>query len=247
MTKEVEKKLQTYHLVSDKKGMSSVIDYGQKKIMSSQVERYAYLNLLLHALRYINWQTWISQFGILLISVIAVYRFSFLTTASLMKSLTFLLVISVLFFLDEIFKSFTSGMWELEQTFKYDLRQYTLTKLFILGTVDLFLIFILSLLTKSLYAIPFFKIMLYLLVPYNLICILLLVLVGIWRRGVSLHHMWMVTGILFMIGFIVMNQFSIYQVKLVYWLVIYLITTACLIGLITIQIRKIMEDRLLWN
>ena len=40
-----------------------------------------------------------------------------------MLCITGVIFISALFFLDELFKSFTTGMWELEQTFKYDLRQ----------------------------------------------------------------------------------------------------------------------------
>lgn len=43
---------------------------------------------------------------------------------------------SALFFLDELFKSFTTGMWELEQTFKYDLRQHIMMKLLIFGIID---------------------------------------------------------------------------------------------------------------
>ena len=49
--------------------------------------------------------------------------YTHLPISEIMLCITGVIFISALFFLDELFKSFTTGMWELEQTFKYDLRQ----------------------------------------------------------------------------------------------------------------------------
>ena len=74
--------------------------------------------------------------------------------------------------MEELFKSFTSGMWELEQTFKYDLRQHVLVKLFIFGFIDFLIVLSFSILTNLLFRFSF-SMLLYLLVPYNIVCIVL--------------------------------------------------------------------------
>ena len=89
-----------------------------------------------------------------------------------MQILTFILIVSILFFIDELFKSFTTGMWELEQTLKYELRQHTIVKLLIMGLIDMILVFLMSIIVQPTLSISLLNILLYLLVPYNLICII---------------------------------------------------------------------------
>ena len=66
----------------------------------------------------------------------------------IMQILTFILIVSILFFIDELFKSFTTGMWELEQTLKYELRQHTIVKLLIMGLIDMILVFLMSIIVQ---------------------------------------------------------------------------------------------------
>ena len=96
--------------------------------------------------------------------------------------LTFILIVSILFFIDELFKSFTTGMWELEQTLKYELRQHTIVKLLIMGLIDMILVFLMSIIVQPTLSISLLNILLYLLVPYNLICIILFSILTMWRN-----------------------------------------------------------------
>ncbi len=142
-------------------------------------------------------------------------------------------------FTDELFKSYTTGMWELEQTFKYDLRQHTMVKLMIFGLTDLLLVILLSLITKSALSISLLKIILYLLVPYNIICILLFSVLTIWRKQLHSYTLWLLSGTVTIAALLIANIFKIYDLKTVYWIISYLVTAFLLEFIVYSQVRAI--------
>ena len=111
-----------------------------------------------------------------------------------MLCITGVIFISAFFFLDELFKSFTTGMWELEQTFKYDLRQHIMMKLLIFAIFILEIFFFSLLSKKILVSLPLYQILVYVLVPYNIVCIILFSLITIWRKQLHNYFLWCISG-----------------------------------------------------
>ena len=145
----------------------------------------------------------------------------------------------ITFFTDELFKSFTTGMWELEQTLKYELRQHTIVKLLIMGLIDMILVFLMSIIVQPTLSISLLNILLYLLVPYNLICIILFSILTMWRNKMYNYVLWFASGSIGVAFILVTNIFNVYEQKIVYWAVTYLLTTIILGHIIYSQARTI--------
>ena len=162
--------------------------------------------------------------------------------------ITGVIFISALFFIDELFKSFTTGMWELEQTFKYDLRQHIMMKLLIFGIIDMVIVILLSLMTKSIVSLPLYQILVYVLVPYNIVCIILFSLITIWRKQLHNYFLWCISGSICVAVILIANIFKIYEIRMLYWGIAYFITTTIL-GIILYSQTKIIkwEVASVWN
>ncbi|MBU8567715.1 hypothetical protein KM914_15010 [Virgibacillus pantothenticus] len=158
----------------------------------------------------------------------------------IIQSLTIAVIFSAIFFIDELFRSFTSGMWELEQTLKYDLRQHTIIKLLIFGLTDLLLIIILAFICHGVMAISFWKIILYLLVPFNITCIVLFSLFTMWRNTLSSVIFWMGSGIVLMCVMILANVFHIYELTTMHWVAGYILSILFL-GIIVMNMLKVKK------
>ena len=170
MNEDIIKKIKNYPIDID--GQT------REQIITNQIKQHSYFNLFLSTLRFISVRSWIAQLIILLCAIFITSNLSSLHSINeIMQILTFILIVSILFFIDELFKSFTTGMWELEQTLKYELRQHTIVKLLIMGLIDMILVFLMSIIVQPTLSISLLNILLYLLVPYNLICIYGLLLV----------------------------------------------------------------------
>lgn len=117
-------------------------------------------------------------------------------------------------------------MWELEQTLKYELRQHTIVKLLIMGLIDMILVFLMSIIVQPTLSISLLNILLYLLVPYNLICIILFSILTMWRNKMYNYVLWFASGSIGVAFILVTNIFNVYEQKIVYWAVTYLLTTS---------------------
>ena len=187
MKENIVSKLNEYKVEPDIEQREKIIALGQERMKINGMSGHSYLSLFLSTFRFIHVHTWIIQFLVFLSGIAMVLNFSYLQSISeIMLCLTGVVFISVLFFIEELFKSFTSGMWELEQTFKYDLRQHTMVKLLIFGFIDMGIVIVLSFMTKSTVCLPLYQILVYLLVPYNIVCIILFSLITVWRK--RLHN-----------------------------------------------------------
>ena len=123
MTRDIREILEIYKVDSNPNEKKEVIAKGKKIIEKQQLQRHSVLDLLFSTLQFISWKVWLSQFGLLFISILIILNIDKdekITT--IMHPLVALLAISVLFFMDELFRSFTHGMWELEETRRADSR-----------------------------------------------------------------------------------------------------------------------------
>src|SRR5690625_7815977 len=107
-------------------------------------------------------------------------------------------------------------MWELEQTLKYDLRQHIIIKLLIFGSVDLLLIVCLSLISQGILAVSFFKIFLYLLVPFNFSCIVVFSLLSVWSNSITSSVLRISSVIVFVAVMFLTNFFYVFVFNLRY-------------------------------
>lgn len=244
MTKKIENELLSYRISNEENKKQETIDLGIKTIGQNQLQRHSYLNLFLSTIRFISFKTWISQFLVLVLSVMMVFVHATKGTAFslMMDSYMILLIFSILFFTDEIYKSFTSGMWMLEQSFKYDLRQHTLMKLLIFGIADFILIFCISLLSNATLAIPLIKILFYLLVPFNVFTIILFSTVTFWRNNMNRTVLWSVAGLIGAASIIIMNLWNIYEIAFSYWISGFIFTSSILMYVVYSQLRQIPKE-----
>ena len=143
--KDIISKLAGYKLEGDIEGREKTIELGYEIMIRLEMSRHSYFELFLSTFRFIHVHTWIIQLFIFLSGITMALNFKNLQPISeIMLCITGVIFISALFFLDELFKSFTTGMWELEQTFKYDLRQHIMMKLLIFGIIDMVIVILLS-------------------------------------------------------------------------------------------------------
>lgn len=245
MTKKIIERLKNYQIEVDESRKKEVLLLGAAHL-KRQKKRTSYLELALFTIRFISLKTWLIQFAVLAISLLVILNNTPGLIYTLIKNLTGLLIISLLFFMEELFKSFTSGMWELEQTFKYDLRQQVLVKLFIFGFIDFMIVLSFSILTNLLFRFSFLSMLLYLLVPYNIVCIVLFYSLSRWRNSGNHRSAWFVLGMALSILFVALNLFNPYRMAFIYWFLTYLISLLILALLFFKQLKKLTAGGM-WN
>lgn len=243
MDNKLEDLIKSYEVKSDIESKEQVIAMGSQKMLKNQLKRRSFKALFLSTLQFIRLRTWTIQFIALGASILIATRVG--TGDSLqtiMPNLTIIILLSVAFFLDELFKSFTSGMWELEQSFKYDVRQHTLVKMLILGVADMVLIVLTASLTSSGLAVPMVNILFYLLVPYHGICIVSFSLITFWRnRNISLI-LWLGTGLMMAGILFVTNIFNVYELKPLYWGIAYGASAFLLGTIVYLQAKTLRQE-----
>ncbi|MEG0260050.1 MAG: hypothetical protein RR651_09270 [Lysinibacillus sp.] len=233
--------MKTYEVKVDDIQKQEVINLGTQIIIKNQLCRYSPFDLFRSSVRFTRLHTWFIQFALLILTTFLITKaFDDEPFTFIIQSLTVSVIVSAIFFIEELFRSFTSGMWELEQTLKYDLRQHTIIKLLIFGLVDLLLIICLAFICQGVIAISFWKIILYLLVPFNITCIVLFSLFTIWRNTLSSVVFWVSSGLVLMGVIIFTNLFNIYEFEMKYWGAGYILSILFL-GLIVMDMFKMKK------
>ncbi|MCC5804355.1 hypothetical protein [Rossellomorea vietnamensis] len=230
MTNNTIKNMKTYEVEGDELQKQHVIHLGKQEIMLQHRNKHSLLDLLLSSIQFTRLHTWCFQLALLLLTTILITGVIHEeSSVFIIQTLTVIVIFSVIFFIDEVVRSFTSGMWELEQTLKYDLRQHTIIKLLIFGLADLLLIVCLAYISQGVLAISFLKIILYLLVPFNISCIVLFSLFTVWRNTRSSVVFWGSSGIV-LVGFLfITNLFNVYEWNVTYWIAGYMLSIPCLL------------------
>ena len=110
------------------------------------------------------------------------------------------------------------------------------------------IIILLSLMTKSIVSLPLYQILVYVLVPYNIVCIILFSLITIWRKQLHNYFLWCISGSICVAVILIANIFKIYEIRMLYWGIAYFITTTIL-GIILYSQTKIIkwEVASVWN
>lgn len=238
MTNKTIKKMKTYAVDGNEIHKQKLINLGKQEIIQNPLCRHSLLDLIRSSIQFTRLHTWFIQFALLILTTFLITNVindeSFIFV---IQSLTVIVIFSVIFLIDELLRSFTSGMWELEQTLKYDLRQHTIIKLFIFGMVDLLLISCLAFISQGVLEISFWKIILYLLVPFNVICIVLFSLFTVWRNTFSSVVLWISSGIVIVSVLFISNFFNIYQLELKFWGAGYILSLLFLVVVVTDQLK----------
>ncbi|VDH00274.1 Uncharacterised protein [Lysinibacillus sphaericus] len=238
MTNKTIKKMKTYAVDGNETHKSKLINLGKQEIIQNQLCKYSLLDLIRSSIQFTRLHTWFIQFALLILTTFLITNVindeSFLFV---IQSLTVIVIFSVIFLIDELLRSFTSGMWELEQTLKYDLRQHTIIKLFIFGMVDLLLISCLAFISQGVLEISFWKIILYLLVPFNVICIVLFSLFTVWRNTFSSVVLWISSGIVIVSVLFISNFFDIYELEMKFWGAGYILSLLFLMFVVKDQLK----------
>lgn len=239
MSNETKKKLLNTFVFSDNKRRQLIIEEGKKELFKNQLTRHSYVNLAMSTIRFISIKTWLMQFLVVLLILVTTMSHVFDQSSSktIINSYLICLIFSILFFLDEIYKSFISGMWALEQSFKYDLRQHTLVKLMIFGFLDLLIILFISLVAKAALALSIIHLTLYLLVPYNIFCLLIFSTVTMWRNSISRFSLWIIAGMISVGTLFVVTFFDVYKLNIYYWSSSLAVTLIALILVIYMQVK----------
>ena len=128
----------------------------------------------------------------------------------------------------------------------YDLRQQVLVKLFIFGFIDFMIVLSFSILTNLLFRFSFLSMLLYLLVPYNIVCIVLFYSLSRWRNSGNHRSAWFVLGMALSILFVALNLFNPYRMAVIYWFLTYLISLLILALLFFKQLKKLTAGGM-WN
>ena len=248
MRKEIKHQLKAYKVHTSEQQKINLIALGKEKIFKKHLQRHSYFNLFLSTFRFVRIKTWLLQFIILGLSIALIYTYStqHVSFKNIINSYLIILIFSLLFFLDEVYRSFTSGMYELEKTFKYNLTQHVLMKLLIFGITDILIIFNISLLSNNILSTPLLKVIIYLLVPFNLLCISIFSILAEWKNKPTRLFLWIVTGVISSILFILVNITNIYEINIYYWITCLVLSSSLIIGMIYNQLKKVNKE-VLWH
>lgn len=237
--KKIASVLEEYEVAGNSMAQQKIVKIGQKQIEKQYMTQTSFKRLTLDSLRFIRLRTWLIQFILLVMALLVIGSSRQAEDFTLIfQLLSGVVALSAVFFMEEIFKSFTYGMWELEQTFKYDLRQLTVAKLFAFGTIDLLLILVIAMYCGDMASLPFWRVGLYLLVPFNITCIVLFSILTIWRSRMTSFVFWAGAGMVIGVSFILSGIFPIYQMSLSFWTLAFVLT----LGILLTGIIKIVKE-----
>ena len=216
---------------ADEATVQKTVEAGRQLILQSHTQRLSFTRRILNQIKYISPLLWGTELVVFAICVWIVSQTSVDSDITLvLSSLSFCVAALGIFGFPELCKSFPFQMWELEQSCKYNLRQIVTLKLAILGTLDLLLTMGLAVVVGAQISIPLWEVAVYLLVPFNLSCIVSFFTLGILRDKESEWLLLPVGGAAIFLMMICVNRFSLYQaVSIPIWVIAYILTLAILV------------------
>ena len=215
-----------------------ISELGTKQMLKNQLSQTSYLSLFFSAIRFVGWKLWGIQTFLFIFSLLLLNANTETDFENVLKGITGLVLFSGVFFTDALFKSYTSDMWELEQTFKYDLRQHTTMKMLAFGSFDLLLIIVLSLFAKELFSVSFLQFALFLFVPFNIFCIVLFSVFTVLRKKLSTVLLWGSSGAMVGLTIILEGLLNVYELPVHYWAITCVMT---LLGLVLLA-KQMMKQ-----
>ncbi|WP_265459663.1 hypothetical protein [Enterococcus sp. HY326] len=246
MNKKLTELLQPQELPINEAKKSQLLELGREQLAQQQATRFSFWQLFKITLRFISLKFWLAQLlvlGILLAYLLLMmnnqgaesgFVASYAAINSSISMLTLLFLFSNILIFGNLVTPFLHGMAPLEQTLKYSLREHLIMKLIVFGLYDLLLAIAIALFSEFFLALLFWQIVLFLLVPLNLLSLLLLSLLTIGRQKILTIGKCLVVGLFIGAFQIIASRTDIYQLPLLFWSIAYLLTAGVL-GLLLYQ------------
>lgn len=235
-------RLKEYTLApADEANIKKTIFAGKQLITQNPVQKLSLNKRVFNQFKYISPFLWITQFLALFLCIFIISKIDTSTDiTSVLSLLSFIIIFIAVLGFPEVCKSFSYQMWELEQSCKYNLRQIVTIKLALIGMSDLVIILLIAAFSSTQIKLPILETALYLLVPFNVACIISFFAISLMRNKLFSFSLFPVgLGISFVM-LICINRFSLYQkVSVPIWTVLFLVTSAVLFAKVTRVMKEI--------
>ena len=207
---------------ADETDIQKTVLAGKRLLMKNPVQELRWYRRIVNQFKYISPLLWFSQLlaiGLCMLLISQIGSDTDLT--AILSAISFIVALLGVVGFPEVCKSFSYQMWELEQSCKYNLRQIVTIKLSIIGTSDLIIILMITLLTSIQTNLPIWEMAVYLFVPFNLACIVSYFVTDLVRNKNSVFPFFPVGfGIAFLL-LLCINRFSLYQsISILIWLIL---------------------------
>lgn len=229
--------------------MEQIIETG-KAYMSTHIPAHASFGTLMHSqLHFISSALWLMQFAILLFVIAASWFLKDLDYMNTSRLMIVLAPVSVCLALPELTKNSSCGVLEMELACKYSAATVFLTRMFLVGTINVFGIMIYSAFFSFQWQLRFLNVALYGLIPVNCVYVLSIFAFQIMKihSRVAALACSLASGVLCCIT--LNHMVVLYQLSTGIQVIIYL--SSCLILAIQClhQVRNLTnrKDLYLWN
>jgi hypothetical protein len=185
---------------------------GKQLLIKNPVQEVCWYKRIGNQFKYISPLLWLAQLLAVGLCIFLINQINSSTdiTAVLSAISCIVALLGVVGF-PEVCKSFSYQMWELEQSCKYNLRQIVAIKLSIIGTIDLLIVLMITLLTSIQTNLPVWEMALYLFVPFNLACIVSFFVTSLARNKNWIFPIFPAGLGLSFLMLLCINRFSLYQ------------------------------------
>lgn len=240
--KELKNILKAYNVPKhDKDAPMKTMEFIHENLVNKQKVRTDDKQFILSQVGFIRKRTWLFQVIILGLLCLGFYHLNTesdlnFRSFSLMSILApLLLIINV----DEISRIYNKSMLEIEFSTKNSLKKVLVTRMTILGVADLTALIIMMIFTGKLIDLSVIRVILYTLVPFNIVCIGCMELMK-YFKGKSLNYACASYSAL-LIATILLGRFNdlgIYAQDVIEnWILVYVITTI----IFTFEIKRIWK------
>lgn len=240
--REIKDMLNNYYVPNyDKDAPMKVIEFIHENSIDIPSFRTNNKQFILSQIGFIRKRTWIFQIIILGLLCLGFYNIGTensvnFRTFSLMSILApLLLIISV----DEISRIYNKSMLEIEFSTKNSLKKILVTRMLILGITDCIALIIMMIFVGHMMNISILRIIIYTLVPFNLVCIGCMELMK-YFKGKELNYACVIYSAVLMAIFLLarLSDLGIYAQNFISsWILLYVIT----IVIFALEIKK------MWN
>lgn len=237
--KEIKRSLQKYKVPKyDSSALEKTIKTIHELTLNNTDKRMNNKDFFISQIGFIRKRTWIMQF--LILCTICILLFSTSTDSnSFYNTLSLISIASPLFVLtniEELTKVYNSSILEIEFSTKNTLHKIIATRMLIFGISDLLFMIIILVSAKQIIDVNILYIIIYTLVPFNLMCIGCMEIIN-RNKGKHTNYYCMIYGISLVLLIVTLSNFrdNLYQFEAInQWLIVFLVTAITLIY----EIRK---------
>ena len=211
---------------ADPADIINTIQVGKRMLAGKAFHHLSFAHRFLAQFRYISSVLWFTQIALVALCMIVFGDFSDTDNTYIKLSvISACVALITLIGFPELCKSFSHNMWELEQSCKYNLRQVVAIKMLIIGLADLLTILGLTLIVGLQSGIPMIQVALYLIVPFNVTCIISFVILSFLRDKSNIHAQTAISVFVLLLLFFIFNKLSIFHADMVnVWAIVCMIS-----------------------